>query len=258
MVQRIRITLRAELASALHILGPGRAAALLDRSIELDLKGYPVIPASSIRGRLRVHLERLLKAWGLPVCVPPSPEQMCPHHWPAGKARRVRFPPKFAAPRNDTRTEKGPEGGYCMACRIFGSTWHPAGIANSDMRLLRLIKQQLDPSLLRAERTSVAISRRLGIAQTGALLFTETTVRAIDEQPLCFEGVMQGRLSDEEAGWLLAGARLVNHAGGSKERGLGEMEVRIAKVERWQQEEQSWQMLDANELIEEALNDGTT
>lgn len=237
MVQRIRITLQAELASALHILGPGRTAALLDRSIELDLKGYPVIPASSIRGRLRVHLERLLKAWGLPVCVPPSPEQMCPHHWPEGE---------------------GPEGGYCMACRIFGSTWHPAGIANSDLRLTELIKKEIDPSLLRTERTSVAIGRRLGIAQTGALLFTETTVRDLDGVPLSFEGVMQGRLSDEEAGWLLAGARLVTHAGGSKARGLGEMQVKIAKVERWQQEEQRWQLLDANALIEEALNDGTT
>lgn len=235
MVQRIRITLQAELASALHILGPGRTAALLDRSIELDLKGYPVIPASSIRGRLRVHLERLLKAWGLPVCVPPSPEQMCPHHWPAGE---------------------GPEDGYCMACRIFGSTWRPAGIANSDMQLVK--SQQLDPSLLRAERTSVAISRRLGIAQTGALLFTETTVRDLDGVPLCFEGVMQGRVSDEEVGWLLAGARLVTHAGGSKARGLGAMQVKIAKVERRQQDKQGWQLLDANQLIEEALNDGTT
>jgi CRISPR/Cas system CSM-associated protein Csm3 (group 7 of RAMP superfamily) len=144
-----------------------------------------------------------------------------------------------------------------MACRIFGSTWHPSGIASSDMRLIK--SQQLKPSsLLRAERTSVAISRRLGIAQTGALLFTETTVREIGDKPLCFEGVMQGRLSDEEAGWLLAGARLVTHAGGSKARGLGEMEVKIAKVERWQQEEQRWQMFDANKLIEGALNDGTT
>lgn len=238
MAQRIRIRLRAELLSALHILGPGRTAALLDRSIELDLKGYPLIPASSIRGRLRVHLERLLKAWGEPVCTPPSPEQMCPHYWQAGDA---------------------PESGYCFACRIFGSAWHPGGIMNSDLHLVD--KKQFDPDLLRAERVSVAIGRRLGIAQAGALLFTETTVRDIDEEPLCFEGMMQGRLSREEAGWLLAGMRLVTHAGGSKARGLGEMNLSAVEVAWWDNETRTWQAVDANELIkliEEALGDGTS
>lgn len=233
MAQRIRITLRAELTSALHILGPGRTAVLLDRSIELDLQGYPLIPASSIRGRVRVHLERLLNAWGKPVCTPPSPDKMCPHY---------------------CKSNQAPDGGYCFACRIFGSSWHPSGISNSDLHLVE--KERFHPDLLRSQRTSVAISRRLGIAQSGALLFTETTVRDIDNQSLCFEGMMQGRLSKKEAGWLLAGVRLVTHAGGSKARGLGEMRLSATEVLWWQ--EGRWQAAEADKLIEEALGNATT
>lgn len=240
MRQGIRITVQAELSTALHILGPGRAAALLDRSIELDPKGYPMIPASSIRGRLRVHLERLLKGLGKKVCVPPSPEQMCPHYW---------------------QTSEAPPDGYCIACHIFGSSWRRSGISNSDLFLVQ--EQPIDKELLRTERASVAISRRLGTAQARALLFTETTVRALGDKPLYFEGVMEGRLTRKEVGWLLAAMRLVTHIGGSKARGLGGLKLTATNLEYWQEED--WKVVEgknatnlANKLIEEALGDGTT
>ena len=114
MTELLQLTLRATLASALHIAGPGRTVALVDRPILLDTEGFPMIPASTVRGRLRAHLERLLRATGEPVCTPPTPDRMCPHHAWNGQA---------------------PAGGYCLACRIFGSSWHASRLTVADLTL---------------------------------------------------------------------------------------------------------------------------
>lgn len=222
MSDPLRIVLEATLRSPLHILGPGRNVALVDRPIELDAEGYPLIPASSIRGRLRVHLERLLRQMGLPVCTPPSPEQMCPH---AG------------------------HDGYCLACRVFGSPWYPAGMMNGDLRLVN--PRPMPADLLRSKRTSVGISRRLGTAQAERLFTLEAAAAAAQGLPLLFEGEMVGRLTDEEAGWLLAAVPLVAHLGGSKARGLGEVSLRVKEAARWRNG--GWQPVDAGRLIEEVL-----
>lgn len=222
MTDRIRIQLQAELRSPLHILGPGRVVALVDRPVELDAQGYPFIPASSIRGRLRVHLERLLRQVGQPVCTPPVANRMCPH---------------------------ASNAGYCLACRVFGSPWRPAGVVNTD---LRLVSPPPVPDLLRSERTAVAISRRLGTAQEQRLFTLETVEAGTSDARLVFAGEMVGRLTDEEAGWLLAAVPLVTHLGGSKARGLGDVELQVTEVAWWRNG--SWQKADANRLIEEVLD----
>ncbi|HBY93091.1 MAG TPA: hypothetical protein DEP84_03855 [Chloroflexi bacterium] len=227
----IRITLQAKLAAGLHILGPGRTVALVDRAIEVDAQGFPLIPASSIRGRVRAHLERLLRAWGQPVCTPPAPERMCPHAW---------------------NQDEGPPAGYCQACRIFGSPWYPAAIINTDLRLVDS-QRTAGPDFLRTERMSLGISRRLGTAQGERLFSTEATVRDLDARPLCFEGLISGRLTPIEAGWLLAALQLVTHAGGNKARGLGELCVSATEVTWWQ--DGQWVATDGRPMIEEVLSD---
>lgn len=222
MTDRIRIQLQAQLRSPLHILGPGRVVALVDRPVELDAQGYPYIPASSIRGRLRVHLERLLQQMNQPVCTPPVADRMCPH-----------------ADHDD----------YCLACRVFGSPWHPAGVVNTD---LQLTSPRLAPDLLRSERTAVAISRRLGTAQEQRLFTLETVDTSAGGARLVFEGEMVGRLTDEEAGWLLAAVPLVTHLGGGKARGLGDVDLDVADV--WWLRDGAWQAAEANRLIKEVLD----
>jgi CRISPR/Cas system CSM-associated protein Csm3 (group 7 of RAMP superfamily) len=227
MADLLRIHLQAELTSALHILGPGRTGGLLDRPIELDAQGYPLIPASTMRGRLRTHLERLLASLGQLVCTPPSPERMCPHAWHT----------------------TGPPGGFCMACRIFGSPWYEAGIVSEDLRLD--INQRIAPGLLRTDRTSVGISRILLTAQAERLFSIETTSQALGREPLRFTGALNGRLERLEAGYLLAATRLVVHAGGSKARGLGALKLQITNVAWWR--ERAWVAEKAHDVIEEAL-----
>jgi len=228
--QPIRITLQAQLLSALHIAGPGRAMALVDRPIDLDAAGFPYIPASSIRGRLRAHLERLLKAWGQPVCTPPVPAQMCPHV--------------------GVRGEEGPEQNYCLACRLFGNAWHEAALMNNDLGLVE--RQRYNADIVRTERMSLSIGRRLGTAQGERLFATETTVSQLGREPLCFEGTMVGLTTPAEVGWLLATVPTIRHAGGSKARGLGALQLTVTEVAWWQGN--SWQpVADPNKLIEEAL-----
>jgi hypothetical protein len=229
--QRVRIKLHVSLQSGLHIAGPGRIVALVDRPIELDPAGYPLIPASSMRGRLRTHLERLLRAWGEPVCTPPAPERMCP---------QIAFTP-------------APQDGYCLACRLFGSPWRDAALVSDDLRLVDH-QRALSSELMRSGRTSLAIGRRLGVAQADRLFSMETTARALDEEPLRFEGYLHGQLTRTETGWLLAAAQLITHVGGGKARGAGHLTVSIAGVEWWQ--EQRWMAEPVvNKLIEEALGE---
>jgi CRISPR/Cas system CSM-associated protein Csm3 (group 7 of RAMP superfamily) len=230
MATPIQIEITAELRSGLHILGPGRVGVLLDRPIELDLEGYPIIPASSLRGRLRVHLERLLAAWGLPVCAPPAPARMCPHAW---------------------HDQSAPPDGYCLACRIFGSAWYPSPLLSADLRL-NPKQRGGGPELLRDERMSVAISRRLGTAQSERLFSTETTVARFGHEPLQFQGTLNGRLSEIEAGWLLAAVGTVTHLGGNKARGLGALQLSATAV-RWRRDK-AWADADVAQLIEGALN----
>lgn len=227
MADLLRIHIQAELASALHILGPGRTGGLLDRPIELDAQGYPLIPASTMRGRLRTHLERLLVSLDQPVCTPPAPERMCPHAW---------------------RTAD-PAEGFCMACRIFGSPWYEAGMISGD--LLLDAKQRIAPGLLRTERTSVSISRRLQTAQVERLFSIETATQGLGTTSLRFAGVLSGRLERQEAGYLLAAIRMVTHAGGSKARGLGALRLTATTVEWWR--ERAWVAESAQDVIKEAL-----
>lgn len=229
----VRITLQAQLLSPLHIAGPGRNVALVDRTIELDSRNFPIIPASTARGRIRVHLERLLKTLKQPVCTPPTPEQMCPHCW----GRATHSPPDLV----------------CIACQLFGNPWRHARVLNDDLLFVDEAGGELDPDLLRMERTALAISRHLGTAQAERLYTTESTTTHSNGRALHFVGCMSGTLSDRELGWLLAAVRLVTHAGGSKARGLGQLQLTASQVERWNGKQ--WQTVaDLEHLISEVLS----
>lgn len=248
MSDYIRIQVTATLTAAMHILGPGRTMALTERPIELDTEGYPLIPASSIRGRIRAQLERLLVATGAVVCKPPVADQMCPHY-----SRHSNVDSQSQS-GNQIHFANQPETAYCMACRIFGSSWRAGALVTDNLLLVE--QHRLDyAELLRTERTSVSISRRLGVAQSARLFSTETTVHELQRgEPLTFSGVFRGRLSRVEAGWLLAALQSVTHVGGNKARGLGSLQLHVAEV-AWRQHGQWVTETDPTILIEEALTD---
>jgi len=134
---------------------------------------------------------------------------------------------------------------YCLACRIFGSSWRESAVVFSDLKLEGAEKESLT-------RTGVGISRRLGSAQAERLFTTETTA-----EELRFAGEVEGLLTREEAGWLLVALRTVTHLGGGKARGLGEVHLTSESLERWDAEREEWAAEDAARLIEEVLSDAT-
>lgn len=223
MEDRWRIVLEAETRTAFHTLGPGRTLPLVERAIQVDAEGNPFIPASSVRGRVRAHLERLLRALGYPVCWPPGPEQMCPH---AGVVT-------------------DPDQPLCLACRIFGNAWHPSPTSFED---LRLVPEQ--PGNWQASyRTGTGISRGLSTVQAERLFTTETT----SPVGLRFQGNVEGILSREEIGWLLAALKMVQHLGGDKARGLGQVHLQVAQLLRWDSRVGKWTEEDAENLLREVM-----
>jgi len=218
--------------SAIHIGGPGHTLPLVDRSVEVDEMGLPFIPASSFRGRVRAHLERLLKAFGKPVCTPPRPDLMCPH--------------------NPAVTQKGER--FCLACRIFGSAWRLSPVIFSDLELVE------DYGLLEKGpwvRTGASIDRRLGTAEEQRLFAIEAVPPQVKDTALVFQGVIEGQLSREDLGWLVASLRMVTHLGGGKARGLGRVQVEIEEVQTWDKDKKVWKKADWQALVKEALGDGS-
>mgnify|MGYP000123796775 CR=1 FL=1 len=232
MLALFRLDTEVVLKGMLHVAGLGRPRPLVDRCVAVDEHGVPYLPASSVRGRVRAHLERLLRAWGLPVCAPPRPERMCPH-----------------------ACLEGTEGGYCLACRLFGSPWRDGAVVCEDFR------PQGGPGSGGAEphtwdglmvvRTGVGIGRKLGTVREERLFFTEALPRVIAGEGLRFGGALEVRAEPAELGWLVAAMRLVTHLGAQKGRGLGRVELRVTGVARW--DGRDWVSEDPGRFCEEVV-----
>ncbi len=231
MGELVRLRVEARLRGMLHVAGPGRPRPLVDRTVAVDEQGVPYLPASSVRGRVRAHLERLLHALGLPACTPPRPALMCPH---AGL--------------------EGTVDGYCLACRLFGSPWREAAVTVEDFRLLPgpYIPEGGGWEKVMVVRSGVGIGRKLGTVREERLFFTEAVPRAVGDEELRFAGEMEVRAEPEVVGWLVAATRLVTHLGGHKARGLGRVELVISGAERWDAG-RGWISLDAASFCEEVI-----
>jgi len=228
--QQFRLTVRLKLQTDLHIAGPGRTLPLVDRTVEVNSKGIPFIPASSLRGRLRAQVERLLKAFGQKVCSAPRPERMCPH---AGL-------PDF-----------------CTACRIFGSPWRLSAVTFTDW--FPPSKQQeafVNEEQVFSTRTGIGINRRLNTVEEKRLFVTETVPEKVAQEELTFEGQIEGWLERKDIGWLLAGLQTLMHLGGGKARGLGRVEVVTINLEFYDEATGNWERQDWQAVLKEAISDG--
>jgi CRISPR/Cas system CSM-associated protein Csm3 (group 7 of RAMP superfamily) len=205
--ERFRLAVRLLMKTDLHISGQGRTLPLVDKSVEVDESRIPFIPASSFRGRVRAHLERLLKANHFPVCSPPRPDNMCPHNEEVFSELQ----------------SKGVDEPFCIACRIFGSAWRDAAVAFSNLKVGREQHSNLPETF--PTRTGVSINRRLGTSEAEQLFMMETVPHHNEEGCLRFEGTIEGALSKSELGWLIASIRSLQHIGANKARGLGRVQV---------------------------------
>jgi len=186
------LEVRLVAASPLHIGAAGRAYTQAHRGILKDARGWPYVPATAFKGRLRHTVEALAQAAGLTVCDP---------HYP-----RCRNPEQA-----------------CLTCRLFGSPWVPGRLMFQDFPLSgpEDVRQRRETSSdwpATTFRHGVALSRSRRAAQPGLLYIGELFLPGV---PLTFSGRIEGIPTPEDAAWLWLGLRFLNTLGGDRSRGLG-------------------------------------
>lgn len=201
----IQLTLR----SPLNIGSGAQRGTLARRAMLKDAEGWPFIPASAFKGKLRHAVEQVAEAM----------------QWkPAG----------CVVNREACR--------QCVVCRLFGAPWQPGRLRFSRLALdgppeVMALKKKIGLYPRTTQRMGVAINRRRQVAEEDLLYSTELLWPGL---PLEFAGSISGPLNRQQAGLLLAGLQLLPALGRGKTGGLGwiKVEAEVAvEDELWDQAE---------------------
>lgn len=196
----IEISLRLELTSALHIGTGYGLAGYLDALTLTDADGYPYVPGSSLKGRLRYYARELLRPWGQ-----------------AGSPAVANI---FGA--------EDQAGNLIFGDLNLTPDWR---------NLIQQAGGQHAASGLRAEhRTHVMLSRLRGVALEQRLFSVETAPAHLTFAGR-ISGVLpdagrvatvSGRPCPRDLALLVAAVQALTHLGGRKTRGLGRGQLQIA------------------------------
>lgn len=202
----ITIDLTLTFETPLNIGSGAQRGTLADRAMIKDDRGWPYVPASALKGRLRHAVEQIEAGRGHHVC--DTHRKMCRHD------------------------------DICAVCRIFGAPW-----VQGRLRFERLTlsgPQALVDSLQARTSTrrypsthhryGVAISRRRGVAEENLLYTTELFEPGT---PLEFSGTLRGldSLEPRDVALVVAGLRSLPALGRGKSGGLGWMTTQVVVKE---------------------------
>lgn len=191
-------------------IGAGPTTADADRATVRDSDGNPIIPGSSVKGRLRHHCERIARALKVACCEGPQADMMCPNYY-------------FRSSEDAPTPVAGHEHFFCPICLIFGSPWLASPLHFSDWYCAAddgLDTETWDVLDKTALRTGIGMNRYTRTVQDQRLFVTRTVAPAL---PAVFKGRAQGFLPADlglEA-LLYAGVLDVCRIGGGNSRGLG-------------------------------------
>ncbi len=204
----VKFILKLNLDSAL-LVGGQAVSLLIDCSTASQASGKPIIPASALKGALRIEFERLAKsASGYDICNPSSDEAAC------GKKQET-----------------------CMACSLFGAPGNegklrfydalPAADLNSLFVKTDQERGDTPTGLGYGIRNGVAISRKRKAAEEKMLYNEETIAPFIPG--LIFESVIisNQELTAEEYKYLCAAVTLLTAIGRGKSKGLGSVKASL-------------------------------
>lgn len=185
----IKITITMK--SPLHIGALSAVSTSAMRGLIKDHDGWPYIPASAFKGRLRHTIEKLARGLDYPVCE--THRSMC---------------------RDASQA--------CPACQIFGSPWIPGTVRFVDFQLsgpeeLVREREKREPAPS-TQRYGVSLSRSRKVAEDHLLYTTELFEPGV---PLTFTGMLSEVPGIREAAWIVAGVRMLESLGSSRTRGLG-------------------------------------
>lgn len=183
--------------SPVHIGAIAPAGTSAMRGMIKDRDGWPYIPASAFKGRLRHAVERLARSLNYTVCE--THRQMC----------------------REASTA-------CPACQIFGSPWIKGSVHFVDLQLsapetlAEMRKKRIPGERPQPEqRFGVGISRARKVSADHLLYTTELFMPGV---PITFQGTLKGEITIKQAAWVVAGVRFLDSLGGSRTRGLGWVE----------------------------------
>lgn len=180
----------------LHIGAGAQQGTLAQRGLLKDQEGWPYIPATSLKGKLRHAVEQIAST------MPSGGPVLDPH---------------------ENRERRSGD----IVSLLFGSPWRPGLVVFEDFHLvgppaLLEFRKGSPKSPRTTERTGVSINRRRKVAADQRLYRTEVFWPGAS---LEFGGSLRGELSPAQAGLLVAGLRLIPALGGGKTGGLGWISV---------------------------------
>jgi CRISPR/Cas system CSM-associated protein Csm3 (group 7 of RAMP superfamily) len=190
----IEIAVRLIFETPLNIGSGAQHGTFADRAMIKDRDGWPYVPASAFKGRLRHAVEQIAHMQGLSTC--------------------------------DTHRRTCRGDNPCPVCTIFGSPWVSGRLRFARLRLegpadvVTGLEELRDQS--RVHRTQVrygvALSRRRRVSEDKLLYTTELFEPGTQ---LEFGGVLAGEITQQQAALVVAGLRLLPAIGRGKTGGLG-------------------------------------
>jgi len=226
LTRRVVFEGQLQLRTALHI-GAGRSTevAASDLPVVRDIRGFPYVPGSSLKGVLRSTLEGWIRGLGetrpgMWACDPISPGDCCV---PAAAREGIR---KECEGRNDSQAlyERHILDRSCTTCLLFGSPWVASRVRVSDLPVVN------------GEQVRVEIRDGVGIDRVSRT--------AREHMKYDFEIVPPGTAfelsitvdnpADHELGLVVAGLRAFDRGeallGGKVSRGLGWVKIALEQV----------------------------
>jgi len=195
------------------LIGGQTSSTLLDAATAREASGAPLIPASALKGALRIGLERLLKALK-------GQDAAC----------FVSDPGKACSPE-----------GPCTVCKIFGGPGSEGKIRFTDARVvepLRRLFTKENKEERREEPTGggyairhgVAISRKRNAAQEEMYFNAEVLSQFLPECIFESEVWLLKDFEGDEERLFQTAVRSLETIGGDKSRGLGWVEAELEEL----------------------------
>jgi len=191
----ITITTTLTFQTPFSIGSGAQQGTLAQKGFIKDRRGWPYVPGSTFKGRLRHAVEQIadIASTGdsnVPICQ--THRKMC-------------------------------RDSLCTVCQIFGSPWQQSAVFFGCLQLsgpeyARDLHQKSKQPPKTTHRTGVSINRRRRVAEDNRLFDIEILWPGI---PLDFTGEIKGDIALDQAALLVAGIHLLTQIGHSKSRGFG-------------------------------------
>lgn len=198
-MNHLTIQIDMNLQTPLHITGDRRVLGA-DKASAVSASGSYIIPASSLKGRLRSRAEAILKSWGLNICHAPEPGSMCRD-----------------------------QSDLCQICRVFGNPRFRSPIKFGEAKPPGDVIPEI--------RSGVAIGRTRGTALDQHLFFVETAFSDFSDPSKKWTAIADGffptpESAREAAALIILASRFNSAIGGGKSRGLGWVSSQVrAKID---------------------------